>query len=79
MRRYSRSGVAPLWFYAGMAIAFGGLAVWAAVERDWLALALALVMAPIALAGSQIMRRVSASIRNASMRDATIEDERSTP
>ncbi len=35
-RRYARSGYAPPWFYAIMAAGFMALAVWAAVQRDWL-------------------------------------------
>ena len=62
LRRYARSGIAPLWFYVVMAWAFGSLAVWAAVAHDWLVLALAVAMAPVALAGRVLMRRVGDSI-----------------
>lgn len=76
-RRYSRSGVAPLWFYAGMAVAFGALVVWATVERDWLAVVLSAVMAPVALAGSWLMRGVRDSIggASASTRAITTDDD----
>jgi hypothetical protein len=58
-RRYTRSGYAPPWFYALMAIGFIALAGWAAVQRDWLVMALAVVMLGITVAGSRIMRRMS--------------------
>ncbi len=60
-RRYSRSGAAPLWFYAAMALGFGALAVWAIVQRDWLVMALALAMIGVTTAGARIMRSVRAA------------------
>lgn len=81
-RRYSRSGYAPIWFYALMAIGFGALAVWAIVERDWIVLAIAIVMVPVTIGGSRIMRALGdaerashASIR-AQEREMRREDER---
>ena len=55
-RRYSKSGAAPPWFYAAMALAFGALAVWAIVAHDWLVMALALAMIGVTAAGARIMR-----------------------
>ena len=60
-KRYSRSGAAPVWFYAAMALGFGALAVWAIVQRDWLVMALALAMSGVTTIGARIMR----SVRNA--------------
>ena len=75
-RRYTRSGYAPLWFYALMALGFGALAVWAAVQRDWLVMALAVVMLGVTIAGSRIMRRMSEG-KGASQRttDARRDDD----
>lgn len=60
-RRYSRSGAAPSWFYAAMALGFAAVAIWAIVARDWLVMALALAMIGVTTIGARIMR----SIRNA--------------
>ena len=59
-KRYSRSGAAPPWFYVAMAVGFAALAVWAIVVRDWLVMAIALVMIGVTAVGARIMR----SIRN---------------
>ncbi len=55
-KRYSRSGAAPPWFYAAMALGFAALAIWAIVARDWLVMALALAMIGVTAAGARIMR-----------------------
>ncbi len=60
-KRYSRSGAAPVWFYAAMALGFGALAVWAIVQRDWLVMALALAMIGVTTIGARIMRSVRTS------------------
>jgi len=60
-KRYSRSGAAPPWFYAVMALGFAALAAWAIVARDWLVMALAMAMIGVTAAGARIMR----SMRNA--------------
>jgi len=55
-KRYSRSGAAPPWFYALMAVAFIGLAIWAGAQRDWLVMALAVAMIGVTAGGARIMR-----------------------
>ena len=60
-KRYSRSGAAPVWFYAVMALGFGALAVWAIVQRDWLVMALALAMIGVTTIGARIMRSIRSS------------------
>lgn len=57
-RRYSRSGYAPPLFYIAVAIGFVALAVWGAVQGDWLVMALALAMVPATYAGARVMRRL---------------------
>jgi hypothetical protein len=57
-KRYSRSGAAPPWFYAAMALGFGALAIWAIIARDWLVMALALMMIGATAAGARIMRSI---------------------
>lgn len=57
-KRYSRSGAAPPWFYAAMAIGFAALVVWAIVVRDWLVMTVALVMIGVTAGGSRIMRSI---------------------
>ena len=56
-KRYSRSGMAPAWFYAALALGFVALAVWGAVQQNWIVVIVALVMAPIAIVGSRFIRR----------------------
>lgn len=58
-KRYARSGYAPPLLYAAVALAFGALAVWAAAQRDWLVMTIALVMIAVTLAGSRLMRRLN--------------------
>jgi hypothetical protein len=77
-RRYARSGVAPPWFYIGMALAFGALAAWAAVEGDWLVVGLAAVMAPAAFAAMRIMRRVAGALRAEAAPEVARDEERTT-
>ena len=60
-KRYTRSGLAPPWFYAAMAAAFLALAVWGGLRADWTVMAIALLMAPVTLAGARLMRRLSAA------------------
>ena len=55
-KRYSRSCAAPPWFYALMAAAFIGLAIWAGAQGDWLVMALAVAMAGVTAGGARIMR-----------------------
>jgi hypothetical protein len=57
-RRYSRSGYAPPLFYVVIALGFVALAVYGAVQGDWLVMALAVVMVPVTYAGSRVMRRL---------------------
>ncbi|TAK72582.1 MAG: hypothetical protein EPO22_00420 [Dehalococcoidia bacterium] len=71
-RRYSKSGAAPPWFYAAMALGFTALAVWAIVQRDWLVMALALAMIGVTAAGARIMR----SVRHAGSPTATAGEAR---
>ena len=73
-KRYSRSGYASAWFLRALAVAFVALAVWAGVRGEWLVLALALVMAPIALAAVPVTRRLSEGLR-ASQRSIEAERE----
>ncbi len=61
LRRYSRSGAAPPWFYLTMALGFAALAVWAIVARDWLVMALALAMIGVTAIGARIMRSMRPS------------------
>lgn len=58
-KRYSRSGMAPTWFYALLALGFVALAVWGAVEQNWIVMIVALAMAPIAIVGSRFIRRTA--------------------
>jgi hypothetical protein len=58
-RRYARSGYAPPWFYLLAAIGFLALAIWGAVQNDWLIMAIAIVMIPVTIAGSRLMQRLS--------------------
>ncbi len=60
-KRYARSGYAPPWFYALMVVGFAALLVWAIATQDWLVAALALVMVPVTVAGSRLMRRMGAA------------------
>ena len=57
-RRITRSGAAPPLFYVAMALAFAGLAVFAAVRGQWLIVAIAAVMIAVTAAGSRVMRRM---------------------
>jgi hypothetical protein len=59
-RRYARSGGAPVWLYAVMAVGFTGLAAWGAVRGDWLVAAIAAVMVPATYGAQRVMRRVRA-------------------
>lgn len=61
-RRYARSGYAPPWFYALIALGFVVLATWGAFKRDWTTMAIALVMVGVTVAGSRVMRRLSAAV-----------------
>jgi hypothetical protein len=58
-RRYARSGYAPPWFYIVLTLGFLGLAVWSGVRGDWPIMAIALVMIPVTIGGSRIMRRLN--------------------
>ncbi len=58
-KRYARSGHAPPWFYAVMAVGFTGLAVWGAVRQDWVVAGVAAVMIAVTVVGSRVMRRLS--------------------
>jgi hypothetical protein len=75
-KRYSRSGYAPPWFYLLMAAGFIALAAWAAVQRDWLVMTLAVAMIVVTAAGGRFMRRMSEA-RAASQRamDARKDDD----
>ena len=63
IRRYTRSGYGPRWFHMALAIGFAAMAAWAFVEQDWIVGAIALVMAPLTIAGARIMRRLSDAAR----------------
>ena len=73
-RRYSRSGYAPPLFYAVMALAFVGVAIFGAVNGEWLILAIALVMVAVTIAGSVMMRRLSAAAEQSLQRIGARED-----
>ena len=60
-KRYSRSGYAPPWFYALMTLGFVALAAWGAVRADWVVMGVALVMIPVTVGGSRVMKRLSAA------------------
>jgi hypothetical protein len=60
-KRYTRSGSAPPWFYALIGSGFIALTVWGIAQRDWLVAAIAAVMVPVTIAGSILMRRLSAA------------------
>jgi hypothetical protein len=60
-KRYSRSGYAPPWFYVLMTLGFVALAVWGAARTDWVVMGVALVMIPITLGGSRVMKRLAAA------------------
>lgn len=61
--RYSRSGYGPPWFYGAICIGFGAMAIWAFLQTDWIVGALALVMVPITIAGSRLIRRLAEGSR----------------
>jgi hypothetical protein len=60
-RRYTRSSYAPPWSYWVMAAGFVALAVWSAIQQDWVVLGVALAMVPVTFAGARVMRRLAAS------------------
>jgi hypothetical protein len=62
LRRYSRSGAAPKWFYSLLAVGFVGLAIWAAAERDWIVLGIAAAMVLAAAAVSRFSVRLSEAL-----------------
>jgi hypothetical protein len=62
LRRYNRAGAARPWFYAAAAAGFGTLFVWAAIAGDWLVAALALLMAPVTVAGAWLVRHAAATL-----------------
>lgn len=74
-RRWSRSGSAAPWFSYAMAVAFVALAIGAAAQGAWLVFALALAMAPTALAGSRAMRRIAGAARASDEHIAAITRE----
>jgi hypothetical protein len=74
-KRYSRSGYAPPWFYVLMALGFIALAVWGAVRADWVVMGVALVMIPLTIGGSRVMKRLSAAA-DISRRDVERKDGR---
>jgi len=57
-RRYSRSGVAPTWFYSVLALGFAAIVVWAIVARDWLVAVIAALMIAAALGARQLARLI---------------------
>ena len=58
LRRSSRSGTAPPWFYVAMAIGFAGLAAWGVVQGDWVVAGIAVAMVVVVAAGAAVMRRL---------------------
>ena len=72
LRRVSRTGAAPTWFYLVAAAGFVALAAWAAVQRDWLIAVVAVAMIAATVAGRQLMGKVSASLRM----QREVDDER---
>jgi hypothetical protein len=60
-RRYTRSNYAPPWFYWIMAGGFAALAVWSAIQTDWVVFGVALAMVPVTFAGARVLRRVAVS------------------
>jgi hypothetical protein len=58
-KRYSRAGYAPPWFYVLMMLGFIALAAWGAARMDWVVMGVALVMIPVTVAGSRVMKRLS--------------------
>jgi hypothetical protein len=66
VRRYSRSGAAPLWFYFAMTAGFGVMAIWAFTQSDWLVGTVATLMVPATFAVSRLMRRFAGALRASS-------------
>jgi hypothetical protein len=64
--RYNRSGYGPPWFYGAISGGFGAMAIWAFLRTDWIVGALALVMVPVTVAGSRLMRRLAEASRASS-------------
>jgi len=58
-KRYTRSGYAPPWFYVLMTLGFVALAVWGAMRADWTVMGIALVMIPVTVGGSRVMKRLA--------------------
>lgn len=67
-KRYAKSGYAPGWFYIIAAIAFVVVAIWGAVELDWIVAFVAIAMACTAIAGGRLMRRLSDGLAESSRR-----------
>ena len=61
MRRLSRTGVAPGWFYVLAAAGFAGLAVFAMIQGDWIIAVIAAVMIAATAMGAVLMRKVVTS------------------
>ena len=74
-KRYSRSGSAPPWYYALMAMAFIALAIWAGAQRDWLVMALALAMIGVTAGGARMMRSFRAGTTPPRGPDASRKEE----
>jgi len=75
-RRYARSGDAPAWFYLLATAGFCALVAWAAVARDWLALALAVAMLPVCVAGGIAMQRLRTALAASSEAVRNMREER---
>jgi hypothetical protein len=58
LRRYTRSGYAPPWFYAAATIGFAAMAVWAIAQADWIVAAIATAMIPATFFGARVMRQL---------------------
>ena len=61
-RRYARSGRAPSWFYAILGSGFVSLLILALFEQEWLAAALAFIMAGVTVVAGLLLPRFTAGL-----------------
>ena len=63
LRRHSRSGYGSPVFHVAAVLGFVALAVWGAVEGDWLVAGIASAMAAVAAVGGLVLRTLAARER----------------
>lgn len=74
LRRYAKStGYARPWLYALFAVGFAALAVWAAIEQQWLVLVVAVVMSVVSIVAVPVTRRLARGL--AASNDSLIAGE----